>query len=345
MQFHVSNTFGFSSLNAAKKAQNDIALIGKKIGYNQVPLFSYRAPDEERASLMGRMDGIIAPIQKGDIFFFQYNIGLNAPIYNDTLINKINAYGGHPVLFLHDVSEFLYGEDKLWPGTVAFYNKFSVVIAHTEQMKKLIEKSGVTSPIITLGIFDYLRETQFSSKPKFEKSVTVAGNIFKTPDVADWKYKTKLRVWSPREEATEYENIIHMGSSDPDTLPSLINSGFGLVWYSDSPDDEDAQNHFKSEYYSTLNSAHRLSLYLAAGIPLIVKRNLAQAKMVEDNKIGIVIDKIEEIDGIMSKMTEKKYNELVENVSKFQGLVTNGFFTQRAFQRSIEIIELKGKNI
>ncbi|MDR0899795.1 MAG: hypothetical protein LBM27_05515 [Lactobacillaceae bacterium] len=342
MQYHVTNTYGFSSLNAAKKAQNDIANAGRRIGFNEIPLFAYRDDNEAPESLNARMDGIIAPIRQGDIVFFQYNIGLNSQIYTEALIRKIKVYGGIPVLFVHDNHELLFGEDRLWPGTAQWYNEFGAVIAHTEQLKEIFIKSGVTVPIVSLGLFDYLRETDFDERPTFEKAVTVAGNIYKTPDTANWKQKTTMKVWSPVEDVKDFPNIQFMGSSDPETLPALINSGFGLVWYSDSPDDDPTVKvHYKSEYYSTVNSAHRLSLYLVSGIPLIVKSNLAQAQMIKENDIGIVIDSIEEIDEVMDNMTEERYNQLVDNVQKFKDLISTGFFSQRAFINATQAIKLK----
>ena len=63
---------------------------------------------------------------------------------------------------------------------------------------------------------------------------------------------------------------------------------------------------------------------MACDIPVIVWKKSALADYVEENKIGITIDSLDEIDTILNNMKKNDYLELLKNVKIISNKVTKG---------------------
>ncbi|NRO11242.1 Beta-1,6-galactofuranosyltransferase WbbI [Lactobacillus helveticus] len=55
-----------------------------------------------------------------------------------------------------------------------------------------------------------------------------------------------------------------------------------------------ARDGWNTGNYLRYNDPHKLSLYLASGIPVIIWKKAAEAKFVEENKVGITVDSLED---------------------------------------------------
>lgn len=128
----------------------------------------------------------------------------------------------------------------------------------------------------------------------------------------------------------------YIGSFPGDIVPKHISSNFGLVWDGESLEDCDKGGNFGQ--YLRINNPHKFSLYIAAGIPVIVWKKSALANFVQKNGIGICIDSISDIDNVMKKITQNEYKSLLMNVALLQEKVTTGFFLRNALNKSLEII-------
>lgn len=80
--------------------------------------------------------------------------------------------------------------------------------------------------------------------------------------------------------------------------------------------------------YLKYNNPHKLSLYIASGMPVITWRQAAIAEFVEKNDIGFVVDSILQIPGIIDTIDEKTYLTYRNNIQKLQEKVIDGEFTK-----------------
>lgn len=111
-------------------------------------------------------------------------------------------------------------------------------------------------------------------------------------------------------DATEGENVTYHGSFQPEELPHRLESGFGLVWDGDSV--ETCEGQFGK--YLAYNSPHKLSLYLAAGLPVIIWKGAAQSDFVEKNGLGFSVGSLKEIPSLLSGIKAEDYEKLLRNV-------------------------------
>ena len=104
-------------------------------------------------------------------------------------------------------------------------------------------------------------------------------------------------------EVVQYDEYRAMES-----ILRLSDGGFGLIW------DADEQ---------------ALGLYMAAGIPVIVKKGLSCEKYVTDNEIGAAATDFEDVYRIAVSESEDKLSQYYANVKKLQNLFINGIYTRK----------------
>ena len=80
------------------------------------------------------------------------------------------------------------------------------------------------------------------------------------------------------------------------------------------------------------NNPHKLSLYIAAGLPVVVWRQAAIADFVETNNIGITIESLTDISKRIQTLSVSEYNEMAMAVKKLQKQVVSGSFTRRCLK-------------
>lgn len=106
--------------------------------------------------------------------------------------------------------------------------------------------------------------------------------------------------------------------SELEYLFGLSEGGYGLVWESKEAND----------YYKMLQP-YKVATYLAAGIPIIVQKGLVSEEIILKNKVGFVVETLEEADAIVQNTTEAEYNEMVKRIAQFNFLIKNGWFTRK----------------
>lgn len=209
------------------------------------------------------------------------------------------------------------------------------IIVHNDVMKQWFKKKKVCpDKLIVLNIFDYLMEKE-DSRPYFEKSVLIAGNLDlnKSRYLVDLKkLKTEFVLYGPNyDEKISASNVIYKGSYPPEELPRYLNRGFGLIW------DGETVDTCSGDYgnYLRYNNPHKLSLYIASGIPVFIWNEAAEAPFVVNNKLGFAISNLNDIDMIFKKLDENEYEQLVDNVTEFSLKLINGANTKRALEEAV----------
>lgn len=98
----------------------------------------------------------------------------------------------------------------------------------------------------------------------------------------------------------------------PEELPEKLEAKYGLVW--DGLEITSCEGTFGQ--YLKYNNPHKFSLYMAAGIPVITQRKAAIANFIIENKVGIVVDNLENIKNVIENISSEEYETMCENTKK-----------------------------
>ena len=216
-----------------------------------------------------------------------------------------------------------------------FLKNFDKIICHNKRMiSYLISKGFPEEKLVDLEIFDYLCEIEDKGQDESDQSeqfeIVIAGNLSKGKSGYIYKLSNTIRCnlygsnYSA-EDATD--NVIYHGSVDPDKLPGILEGHFGLVWDGNSTNTCSGN----TGNYLRYNDPHKASLYLAAGLPVIVWKKAAIAEFIEKNKAGITIDDLDELRDVLKKTDLDEYKSMKKNAEKIGEKVRAGYFFKKAW--------------
>ena len=276
----------------------------------------------------------------GSIILLQHPFHYPQMTREKTLLKMRNKKNVHFISIVHDVEELrILGKEQYHKREFEFMMKIAdVLIVHNNVMRDFfIAKGFDKEKIVVLGIFDYLRNESNSKLPVFEKSVTIAGNLdvkksgylANLPDV-----NCKFYLYGPNFSLGEADNVIYDGVLLPDQIPKVLTKGFGLIWDGDSI--ETCKGGFGD--YLRYNNPHKLSLYLSSGLPVIIWKNAAEAKFVEENGVGYTVESLHDVQKLMEMISENKYKKMAERVREVSKRLIDGEYMQTALTNAMSII-------
>ena len=76
--------------------------IAHQLGFREMGIYRYNGEHESAESRSGRLDGIIAGMNHGDIVICQFPTG-NGMKFDSDLIKRIKAYKGRIAIFIYDI--------------------------------------------------------------------------------------------------------------------------------------------------------------------------------------------------------------------------------------------------
>ena len=317
--------------HAGPKAKVDIERILKE-KYN-ARIFTYK---------LGHKSGLLQKINKLLFMLIAMNtkdyVVIQLPLTNKTGILKLAK---NKIGIIHDTDGIRYKDEKMLREEVEALNGYKALIVHNDKMAEILEKSGVKTKMFSLEIFDYLlkNEIQMQVLPNDKKVVIYPGNL--EPRKAEFLYSLEedkmnftINAYGPDFEENNNHKIIYKGSFSPDQLPYNLEGNLGLVWSGklDSSDEDVGE-----KMYNKYNTAHKLSSFLVAGIPVIVWDKSAMADVVDKYNIGYKISNLYEINNI----DLKDYNAKKNNTEKLSEILRNGYFTNKAFDEIMNYLNVK----
>lgn len=335
MKMHITNVYGASGTWV--KAQNAVADIAKKeLHYNELGIYKYPVESDTPDMLRARLDGILASVSFGDIVVIQ-SPTWNSFIFDERLIRLLSAYQGlRKVVFIHDVVPLM---NKIWKGEallkryIDFYNQAELIIAPSQAMVDYLCTEGMTvEKTVIQKMWDCMVSVDETIKPQLKKAINFAGNPNIDPKFAfiqKWDCNDiRMKVTVDDGDWAQGKNVIFLGWFNNDNL--LVNAlrrsgGFGLLWSEDSSWRE----------YMKLNANYKLSVYLAAGIPVIVPDDIAEKDTIIHKNLGIVVNSLDEAVERVRCMKEEEYNSMAENVDRFSYLLRNGYFTKKVLTDAV----------
>lgn len=331
--------------NAGTKAGSDVEKIVEKQGYQFVPLYVSK---KNRISVGNILQGIwntmlfCSGLTAGDYVLIQYPINrfLLKQIFRilkrkTQLIHVIILI--HDIDYLRDISLGNQGVEAMKKTELELLANAEYLICHNTAMIKKLQEEQLNAKFISLEIFDYLYEGPSATISQDKNEVVVAGNLLEAKagylyKLENTMYKFKLALYGSNLSGNfRYENARYYGSFLPDELIENMQGAYGLVW--DGTSLETCDGHYGR--YLKLNNPHKVSLYLAAGMPVIVWKESALYPFVESNKVGFGIQSINELDIALEK-NAILYDEYIENVKKIQKKIRHGAYLEAALSQ-IEI--------
>lgn len=225
-------------------------------------------------------------------------------------------------------------DESLTRKEMKILSAFSFLIVHNQAMKTFICERLPEARMFPIGIFDY----PVSVNPPLRilnNHINIAGNFSKGGYVNQLGTIQGLvfDIYGTGYNPTrEYDNIHFHGVVDPGLLPQKLNGSFGLVWDGPSVDTCDGNN----GRYLRYNNPHKFSLYLAAGLPVIVWEESALAGLVKEKNLGIAIRSISDIPAILSELDEATYEAMQKNVLIAGASVRNGKYLSGVLDNVLE---------
>lgn len=331
MKTHITtlnNMAGTASL-----AHRRVLKVAQSIGCHEMGLSFYHLEPDYAKEIDKRLDGIIAPLNYGDIVIFQYPswIGVN---YDESFVNKIKSYRDTKlIIFVQDIQKLMFdSEHAILDMEIRTLNKADLLILPSKKMHRYLKENGLDEkPVIYQTIWDMPSDICFVDHA-VTRCFHFAGNYNRFPFLAEYHGKTPIYQYDANKPDRENDDsFCWRGFFEQEKLMhELSKGGFGLVW----SDDE-----YFDRYYS-MNQPYKLGTNLAAGIPVIVKRGCVHEKFVERNGLGYAVDTLDEADKLVQSITDAEYIKLYHNVKNIQKLILDGAYTRKTLQDAIiEVLE------
>ena len=123
----------------------------------------------------------------------------------------------------------------------------------------------------------------------------------------------------PSDTANYPDWMKYIGRFSPENV-TMLTEEWGLVWDGDGID----VLHGLIGNYLKYNSSHKVSLYIAAGIPVIVSKESALAEFVEENKLGITVSSLLDLDKRITSQDKEELQCIREHVDEMSDVLRNG---------------------
>ncbi|MCC6095608.1 MAG: hypothetical protein LIV24_11410 [Eubacterium sp.] len=345
--------------NAGFKAPKDICRICEKMGWREIRMPS---PDRDGKissrvwqlkTLPGVWRNICHQLQSGDTLLYQHPLYFGAKIAY-SFLKKLHKKGVHLIVIIHDmesIRNFLCSPEssqkKVWEDG-PFLDVFDRIICHNAHMcDYLISKGFSKKKLITLDIFDYLCDgipgastSTYAGTDKAygQKSIVIAGNL--DPAKCGYIYQAAqanpdltFRLYGGNyRSAGNLTNTNYMGSFPPETIPTILEGSFGLVW--DGPDLSIHPNTMGD--YLRYNNPHKCSLYLASGLPVIIWDKAALADFVTQNQVGITIPDLTALSSRVNSLSQEEYLTMKRQAEQIGQKLREGYYFTRAIHEALD---------
>lgn len=333
--------------HAGGKARKDIDTILSRNGWKAIEIgvdYSRTSVNPLRKlykhiEIFKKWEKLTDTIQAGDSLLIQY------PIYDHTILlgelckhlarKKVNV-----IVLVHDLMIFREANEASFKSALRFsleeksvLKQASNIIVHNGKMLNALNDIIKRANLHSLSIFDYIidrwdAEAALKRSISLDAPIIIAGNLRKGK--ADYVYSLpnniSFNLYGINYEGVDNETIKYWGAHSPEELPYRMNGSFGLVW--DGESSETCAGIYGE--YLRINNPHKVSLYLASEIPVVIWKQAALASFVKEHNCGIVVDSISEIENAINNLSEEQYELMVQNASQIGQRLREGYYTLKS---------------
>jgi hypothetical protein len=249
---------------------------------------------------------------------------------------------------VHDLDSLRFPDSPM-ERELAILRLFDGVVSHNATMTRWLRDGGMTQPIVDLSLFDYRCDTPVRTWHEEQVSsplkVACCGNLSwgKARYVYDKRLAAlegvQLDLYGAFFEADKADPRLRFrGVFDPDAPALEDRYHFGLVW--DGTRVEQCDGSYGT--YMRYNNPHKLSLYVALGLPVIVWGEAAIADLVQRCGIGVAVHDLREMGQIAARVSTADYQAMVRRLQPLTEAVRAGGFLRDALIRLQRHPELRG---
>lgn len=320
--------------DGSAKPRQDINRILGHLGYQPIKIFRLNNRLSQLLEGAYVAKSVLRQLESQDTLVVHYPtyMGVN---FDESLLRGAQRKCIKIVAFIHDIDSLRF---KMPPKEglkheIALLNQYSYLIVPNDIMLKFLRKKGVLTASVSLRLFDYLENAE-EKEIKYSHIVTFAGNLNKSRFIFKLKNDEGIsyHLYGPLEDQNVIDKKLYFGSLPSDILLRKIDSGFGLVWDGADKTISDSSGASYGNYLR-FNNPYKLSFYIAAGVPVIIWEDAAEANFVTKYKVGITVNNLSEISSAINRISEKEFSNLVANVEVVRKRILNGEFTSDAISR------------
>ena len=344
---------------AGAKAPDDIAVLCQRRGYERIAIpFALKKKNNifQRFWLAFVLTvhwiKVLVKLKRGDVIIYQHPF--SGKRLAEKMVPIIQRKGCYFIALIHDLESLRGGIEGFVRkkrrtnelGDNILLKHFDAVICHNQHMKDyLVSKGFASERLFVLEIFDYLTdEPCILTSEQDQLSIAIAGNlasskcgyIYKIIDGSN-KENQSLKIYlfgNNYETDKGGPNMIYVGSFKPEELPGHLKGRFGLVW--DGPQANTCAGNTGN--YLRYNDPHKTSLYLTAGLPVIVWNEAAVADFVKENKVGLLITDLSDLEEKLCDISETEYDDMCCATKNISDKLRNGYYFYKALDECLRYI-------
>lgn len=248
---------------------------------------------------------------------------------------------------IHDLNSLrgFYGNAAVFSDT-RFLKLFDHIITHNRKMTEYLVEAGIPEDKLTeLELFDYLTDA-VPKEHTLPEGIAVAGNldpeksgyISRLVRMADESLPLHLYGRGLKGK-NEVRSLSFHGAFAPEILPGELEGAFGLVWDGSSAETCEGL----TGNYLRYNNPHKLSLYLASGLPVIIWKEAAEAAFVSRNNAGLTAANLTGLKDMINSVSEADYIEMRENAKAIGRDIREGVYLTAALKKAETKLEGKHK--
>lgn len=325
---------------AVQIVSRNVSEVAKQLGFQELNINGYPNINNQADRRQHIQEAVLGVIQPRDLVVVQFPMWMHLNFQAEFFDNIKKIEGVRMVALIHDIPTWMFtkGEEEynrendFWLKQL---KKFDLLIVANEKGGHKLQEDGVDVPMIPMQFWDYLYSGPVKEK-KFQKKLYYVGGreIIDT----DYRASTPLYIYDKYVEnkVLECGSITWLGRKPSDDIVSSLDGGFGVVVSENLKE----KTNINFVYYNQFNNPTKLSMYLAAGLPVIVSSKTYHASLIEKYELGLVVDDLNDIDNLLSSMTTKDYQKILDNVNRWKKAVSEGFFIKRALFAMIRTLEL-----
>ena len=318
------------------KARADVQRIAAEQGYAVLTSAAPRKVEKwwQQAAQMLKISldwgKLFFKLHHGDLLLVQYPyFPQEAAMIARWAIHMLQWKGAKLAAYVHDLESLrhLDNASARWSDQELLL-RFDRVIVHSRRMADYLAGQGVKEEhLIPVMLHDHLTDAPIPERT-LDMSVCVAGDLSRKRsrylhDLSKSKLHWHLHGEGGKFKATRTDITCHGGKLD------ALEGAFGLVWEGMSTRTVTGA----SGAYMMLQSPRKASLYLTQGMPLIVWKWSALAEFVRENNLGLVVDTLAEIPGVMTALDAREYAEMAASARIWGEKLRKGEMTREALDQ------------
>jgi len=277
-------------------------------------------------------------VRRNDVLFLQYPVKK----YFRFICWVAHRRGAKVVSLIHDLGSFR--RKRLTVAQEMNRLRCSdYIIATNHIMAEWLREREIGRPVGTLGFHDYLTDAR-NEKNRLRQNeeaikIVYAGNLSHRKnafllDVDNIGDKFEFHIYGKvdcLQEISGRKNLILHDFLPSDDFIKNVEGDFGLVW------DGDKTTTCTGDFgeYLRLNTPHKASFYIRAGLPLIVWKESAIAELVNYYGIGICIGSLGDLETTLRDLSDKQMMEMRQNVAKMSEKLQEGYSLRLALSAAV----------